>query len=271
MSVCRRLRCWLVVLAVWGLLAAGCSSGAPGGEGGSPVGGPAPAPPAAVEGDISGSGSRSAVSSTSAVPTDAADAVPVSGLGGVLSVEGLGRLRRVLGDEGLEGLVEEAELLAARVYRVRPTVEELSAYSRVSDLTEGGIVEIWPEEFEISLRDEDLAKVDEAMRVFLRGGEVRGILNAECKQRLVSERLERSCPDWVVEVVLVCGFYGPILERDNIFSCPVFPSEEALESGGFHLNKDCVLLVSEEELGDYIRGLGGGEDDVEEHLRMWGE
>ncbi len=64
--MCRRLRCWLVVLAVWGLAAAGCSSGAPSGAGGSPVGDSAPAPPVAVEGGIEASGGVTAPSSTAA-------------------------------------------------------------------------------------------------------------------------------------------------------------------------------------------------------------
>ncbi len=534
----RRLRGWLALLLVWGLLAAGCSPGAPGGEGGppvegsapappggegsSPVGGSAPAPPVGAEGGFEASGASGGVAapSSTAVPAVSggdADAVPALGLGGVLSVEGLGRLRRVLGDEGLAGLAEEAELLAetgplwregdpfeavvasyaptraparrfvgslwmddlseemlgrlaseegfeellgrlageegflteeglgwlayshslegllitagleseeelsesaelyrnvakiafevgrdsdysdeqvkaraffrraeagwdefgvndvstslgafcwavlhpwnalswssfkvtpeeavnlrvwhlereasergidlpwetgpvdgnvvarrallevtapgvrgavfgpglppvlrpgaeglyrvydellaAPVYRVRPTVEELSGYRRVSDLTGEEIAEIWPEEFEIRLRKGDLAKVEEARAVFLRDDEVRGLLNAECGKRTFSERFERSCPEWMRSFFYSCVRYRYRSERADMFSCPVFPSEEALESGGILLNEDCVLLLDEEELRGYILDMGGDEDIVEKYLRRYG-
>ena len=83
------------------------------------------------------------------------------------------------------------ELLALPVRRVRPTVEELSAYDRLRDLTEEEIAQIWSEEFEIDSRDEDEVKYWNAMRM-LRDGEVSELLNAECKER----PLEHHCPPW---------------------------------------------------------------------------
>ncbi len=160
------------------------------------------------------------------------------------------------GAEGLYGFYDE--LLALPIYRVRPTVEELAGYRRVRDLTEEGIAEIWPEEFEIRLRDADWAKVEEARKALLRDEEVRGLLNAECKKRQTSDLVEKSCPDWVAELVPICGLHGFLSELENIFACPIFYSERVVGDSG-EGSSECELLVSEDEYANYIRNLVGGE------------
>ena len=115
------------------------------------------------------------------------------------------------------------ELLALPVLRVRPTVEELSAYRRLRDISEEEIAQIWPEEFELDYRDEDDAKYWNAMEM-LRGDEVRELLNAECKQRPP----ESPCPPWEVEETAVwlsisCNeMLKDAYEIGPIYSCPLF-------------------------------------------------
>ena len=93
------------------------------------------------------------------------------------------------------------ELLALPVRRVRPTVEELSAYRRLRDLTEEQIAQIWPEELALDYRHEDQEKYLNTMGV-LRDDAVRELLNAECKER--SE--ESACPPWEApETATKCG------------------------------------------------------------------
>ncbi len=193
--------------------------------------------------------------------------VTAPGVRGVVFGPGLPPVLRP-GAEGLFGFYDE--LLAAPVYRVRPTVEELSGYRHVGDLTEEGIVQIWPEEFEIELPDEIWERLVEVVRAFLRDDEARGILNAECKQRPLSEKVERSCPDWVTEAVFACAASEYLVEWYNIISCPIFTGEEVVEAGGplaegGDPRGGCVLL-DEEALRDYILDSGGDEDEVEEIL-----
>ena len=140
------------------------------------------------------------------------------------------------------------ELLALPVRRIRPTLEELSGYRRLRDLTEEEITQIWPERLEIDYREEDKEKYRNAMDVLL-GDEVREILNAECKERF--PELESACPPWEVpetaEMLSIwCGGDGmlgmfedieenikeeieDILEGIDgpIESCPLFYAREA--------------------------------------------
>ena len=85
------------------------------------------------------------------------------------------------------------------VYRVRPKVEEISGYPALAGMTGEDIRRFWPEILELKLSRVDY---DEYLELFqrLEEDEVRGLLNAECKQRTLRERLERACPSWVAEV-----------------------------------------------------------------------
>jgi len=140
------------------------------------------------------------------------------------------------------------ELLALPVRRIRPTVEELSAYRRLRDLTEEEISQVWPEELEIDYRDEDNAKYWNAMGM-LRDDKVRGLLNAECKER----PRESACPPWEVPetdglISLRCsGMVEDMLEDiSSIASCPLFYKADVREVGRAALQSECT--VDEEAL-----------------------
>ncbi len=136
------------------------------------------------------------------------------------------------------------ELLALPVRRVRPTVEELSAYRRLRDLTEEEIVQIWPEELELDYRSEDNARYLNAMDV-LRDDEVRGLLNAECKER----PLESACPPWEVPertggwVGVICNneFEDKLENFASITSCPLFYKADIREVGATGLESECTV------------------------------
>ncbi len=150
------------------------------------------------------------------------------------------------------------ELLALPVRRVRPTVEELSAYRRLQDLTEEEIAQIWPAELELDYREEDEAKYLDAMDV-LRDDEVRDLLNAECKEHslLELERQESACPPWKVPETaklnircgdgkgrvegieeiedMMKGIDGPII------SCPIFYKADTREASNEELQSECTI------------------------------
>ena len=133
------------------------------------------------------------------------------------------------------------ELLALPVRRIRPTVEELSAYRRLRDLTEEEIVQIWPEEFELDYRSEDNAKYLNAMDV-LRDDEVRGLLNDECKERPI----ESACPPWEVPEE-TGGWVGVICNSEfardfaSFTSCPLFYKADIREVGATGLESECTV------------------------------
>ncbi len=144
------------------------------------------------------------------------------------------------------------ELLALPVRRIRPTVEELSAYRRLRDLTEEEIAEIWPEEVEIDYRAEDNAKYWNAMAM-LRDDEVREVLNAECKER----PWESACPPWEVPETAVFSLsigcndtMKAIHEFGPFESCPLFYKADTREVGSDALESECTI---DEEAAERIR------------------
>ena len=145
------------------------------------------------------------------------------------------------------------ELLALPVRRVRPTVEELSAYRRLRDLTEEEIAQIWPEEFEIDYRDEDEEKYLNAMGM-LRDDEVRDLLNAECKER----PLESACPPWEVPETAVLlkiscdDMAKALIEIASLHSCPLFFKADNREAG---LDAHASACTVNEEAAERIREL----------------
>ena len=115
-------------------------------------------------------------------------------------------------------------LLELEVYRVRPTIEELSVYPDLAGLTAGDVRRIWPEIVELKLSEGDYEEYVELFRL-LEEGEGSGLLNSECKQRTGQEMRERACPTWVAEDLPLCmgledepvyaGSYS-----DCLFGCP---------------------------------------------------
>ncbi len=147
------------------------------------------------------------------------------------------------------------ELLALPVRRIRPTVEELSAYRRLRGLAEEEIAQIWPDELELDYRDDDKAEYDKAMDM-LRDDEVRGVLNAECKERPE----ESACPPWEAPETAVllnaeCNDFKDLLEDIGpLYSCPLFFKDrnnaEAdlivdLESGECTINEEAAERFNE--------------------------
>ncbi len=147
------------------------------------------------------------------------------------------------------------ELLALPVRRIRPTVEELSAYRRLRGLAEEEIAQIWPDELELDYREDDKAEYDKAMGM-LRDDEVRGVLNAECKERPE----ESACPPWEAPETAVllnaeCNDFKDLLEDIGpLYSCPLFfkgrNNAEAdlivdLESGECTINEEAAERFNE--------------------------
>jgi len=156
------------------------------------------------------------------------------------------------------------ELLALPVRRVRPTVEELSAYRRLRDLTEEQIAQIWPEELALDYRHEDGEKYLNAMEV-LRDDAVRELLNAECTER----PWESACPPWEApETATICrgGDYGVLEDIEGIedmweeledmaplYSCPLFykdPRGRGVTVTGVH--PECTVNEESAELLERI-------------------
>ena len=147
------------------------------------------------------------------------------------------------------------ELLALPVRRVRPTVEELSGYDRLRDLTEEEIAQIWPEELELDYREEDDAKHWNAMEV-LRDDEVRDLLNAECKQR--PQPGESACPPWEAPEVarslrIICGDQ---FEEMPTYSCPLFFKSDITEADFENLLSECTIDEDEEAAEHMEREIG---------------
>ena len=173
-------------------------------------------------------------------------------------------VRSVVFDPGLPSVLRPAaealysvydELLALPVRRIRPTVEELSAYRRLRGLTDEEIAQIWPDELELDYREDDKAEYDKAMDV-LRDDEVRGVLNAECKERPE----ESACPPWEAPETAVllnteCNDFKDLLEDIGpLYSCPLFFKDrnnaEAdlivdLESGECTINEEAAERFNE--------------------------
>ena len=152
--------------------------------------------------------------------------------------------------EALYGVYDE--LLALPVRRVRPTVEEISGYHRLRGLTGEEIARIWPEEFELDVRERDREKYFNALEM-LQGDEVSGLLNAECERRTLLEFVEGSCPSWVWNTIRdECEIMWYLSQ----YSCPLFPNAED---------------IRESELSDsLLPGCTIDEDEWERELeRSW--
>ena len=89
-------------------------------------------------------------------------------------------------------------LLKLPVYRARPKVEEISGYPAFAELSREDIQGLWPEILEVKLNRDDYEDYLELMQL-LEEDEVRGLLNSECSQRTLQERLQGACPPWVAE------------------------------------------------------------------------
>ena len=89
-------------------------------------------------------------------------------------------------------------LLELPVYRARPKVEEISGYPALAGFTGEDIQQFWPEILEVKLSRDDYEDYLELMQL-LEEDEVRGLLNSECSQRTLQERIELACPPWVEE------------------------------------------------------------------------
>ena len=141
------------------------------------------------------------------------------------------------------------ELLALPVLRVRPTVEELSGYDRLQDLTEEEIAQIWPEELEFDYRDEDNAKYWNAMGM-LRDDEVREFLNAECKQRPMENPCSpREVSETDIWASIICSDQAEyLMEAGPFYFCPLFYKADTREAGGDGLS-ECT--VNEEAVERY--------------------
>ncbi len=144
---------------------------------------------------------------------------------GVVLADGLPVALRPVGEklyDYFDGLLE------LPVYRARPTLAELSAHPGLAGMTGEDVRRIWPEVLEIQLSEDDY---DEYARLYglLEEGEVRELLNSECKQRTAREMNERNCPSPVAEVIPdMCAIpedYPKYLGTDYqgtdcLFTCP---------------------------------------------------
>ncbi len=84
------------------------------------------------------------------------------------------------------------------VQSVRPTVDEISGYRGLEEITEEQISQIWREESEIVLTENDYMEFAAAVSL-LTEEETRDLLDAGCKGRSYVEFQERACPAWVTE------------------------------------------------------------------------
>ena len=109
-------------------------------------------------------------------------------------------------------------LLELPVYRARPKVEEISGYTALVELSREDIRGFWPEILEIKLNRDDYEGYLELLQL-LEEDEVRGLLNSECSQRTLRERLQEACPPWVAEA------FESLSEKfsDSSFIGPVVP------------------------------------------------
>ena len=107
-------------------------------------------------------------------------------------------------------------LLELPVYRVRPKVEEIDDYPTLAGLTGEDIRGLWPEILETKLSRDDYEDYLELMQL-LEEDEVRGLLNSECSQRTLQERIERACPPWVEEAL------ESYAETSDVFSGLLIP------------------------------------------------
>ena len=169
------------------------------------------------------------------------------------------------------------ELLALPVRRVRPTVEELSVYGRLRDLTEEEIAKIWPAELEIHYREEDAEKYWNAMDM-LRDDEVREILNAECKER----PLENPCPPWEVPETASLLYEACTDMMKEIFetrilleSCPLFFKADIREASYEDTRAECTVNEEAEErlnelMGELLGRESGDSVDLDSPLSSSG-
>ena len=84
------------------------------------------------------------------------------------------------------------------VQSVRPTVEEISGYRGLEEITEEQISQIWREESEIVLTENDYMEFAAAVGL-LAEEEIRDLLDAGCRGRSYVELQKRTCPTWVTE------------------------------------------------------------------------
>ncbi len=108
-------------------------------------------------------------------------------------------------------------LLELPVYRARPKVEEISGYPALAGLTGEDIRGLWPEILETKLSRDDYEDYLELLQL-LEEDEVRGLLNSECSQSTLRERLELVCPSWVAE-----AFESLSEKASDVFSGPLIP------------------------------------------------
>ncbi len=107
-------------------------------------------------------------------------------------------------------------LLELPVYRARPKVEETYDYPALAGLSGEGIRGLWPEILETKLSRDDYEDYLELMQL-LEEDEVRGLLNSECSQRTLQERLELACPPWVEEA------FESFAEASDVLSRTIIP------------------------------------------------
>ncbi len=107
-------------------------------------------------------------------------------------------------------------LLELPVYRARPKVEEISGYPALAGLTGEDIQQFWPEILETKLSRDDYEGYLELLQL-LEEDEVRGLLNSECSQRTLQERIERACPPWVEEAL------ESFAETSDVLLRPIIP------------------------------------------------
>ena len=137
-------------------------------------------------------------------------------------------------------------LLELPVYRARPKVEEISGYPALAGLIGEDVQGLWPEILETKLGRDDYEDYLELMQL-LEEDEVRGLLNSECSQRTLHERIERACPPWVEEGLesyvetsdVFSGLLIPLSHSDGILlsSCTLasdFPQY-------WETNSDCLF------------------------------
>ncbi len=141
-------------------------------------------------------------------------------------------------------------LLELPVYRARPTLAELSAHPGLAGMTGEDVRRVWPEVLEIELSGDDY---DEYARLYglLEEGEVRELLNSECKQRTAREMNERNCPSPVAEAIPdMCAIpedYPKYLGTDYqgtdcLFTCP--EDDELFEEGSSYEAFEGFISVS---------------------------
>ena len=164
-------------------------------------------------------------------------------------------IREVVFSEGLPpALKRTAEsfydyfdaLLELPVYRVRPKLEEVSGYPTLAELSREDIRGFWPEILETKLSRDNYEGYLELLQL-LEEDEVRGLLNSECSQLTLYERLERACPSWVAEALESDAEASGVIPRLTVllsFSDGILLSSCTLASDFpqyWETNSDCLF------------------------------